>query len=83
MSNIAGAAGKMQSAAAQAKGASTSSIYGGLAGQFQGLVNPQQSWQDRQMDMFEAGKGQGMFNLNNYGGGGWSNPSEYYTDQVF
>jgi hypothetical protein len=43
MSSIAGQAGKMQSAAAQAQGASTSSIYGGLAGQFQGLVNPQQN----------------------------------------
>ncbi len=38
MSNIAGAAGKMQSSAAQARAASTSNIYGGLAKQFGGLA---------------------------------------------
>jgi len=38
MATIAGAAGKMQSAAAQAGAASNANIYGGLAGQFQGLV---------------------------------------------
>jgi hypothetical protein len=43
MSTIAGQAGKMQSAAAQARGASTSNIYGGLAKQFSGLANPQQN----------------------------------------
>ena len=84
MSTVAGAAGKMQSAAAQARAASMSNIYGDVAGQFQGLVNPQKSWQDRQMDMFEAGQGQGMFSSNNYGSNfGWKNPAEYYSDQVF
>jgi hypothetical protein len=39
LSSIAGAAGKMQSAAAQARAASQSNIYGSLAGQFKGLVN--------------------------------------------
>jgi len=83
LSSIAGAAGKMQSAAAQARAAGMSNIYGGAAKQFQGLVNPQKSWQDRQMDMFEAGQGQGMFSSNNYHSGGWDNPAEYYSDQVF
>lgn len=30
-----------------------------------------------------SGGGQGMFDSNNYGGGGWGNPFEYYDDQVF
>jgi hypothetical protein len=38
LATIAGAAGKMQSAAAQAQAASNANIYGGLAGQFQGMM---------------------------------------------
>jgi len=53
MSSIAGTAAKLSGQAAQARGASQANRWLGMGGQFNDLVNPKQSWQDRYLDMMQ------------------------------
>ena len=80
MSTIAGAAGNMTSSAAQAGAATNAAMSLGLAKQFTGMRRGD-TWGGG--DTWGPSGSQGMFDSNNYGGGGWSNPAEYYNDSVF
>lgn len=76
LGSIAGTSAQLSAQAAQARGASQASTALGMANQLSGLVQQDTNW--------GPSGGQGMFNTNNYGSDyGWSNPVEYYNDQVF
>ena len=74
MGSIAGTAAELSGQAAQARGASQANRWLGMAGQFKGLIP---------RDNTPSWNAQGMFSSGNYHSGGWSNPAEYYNDQVF
>ena len=53
LGTAASSAAKLSSSAAQARGASQANRWLGMGGQFNDLVNPKQSWQDRYLDMMQ------------------------------